>query len=221
MSSTRKGLALAAFLVLAVLFGAPLLKNLVPGFGGGESTASLQENSRRIAAYRDQIFSDPRSPVAGNPAGDVTIVEFFDYHCSYCKTVSGPLDRLLAEDKGVRLVLKEYPILAKDSVVAARAALAAAAQGKYWEFHQALMAHRGKFDMPALKSMAASVGLDADRMEADMEASSMLEDLRGNHALAESLGVAGTPTFVIGDRIIPGALSVDDLKELIAEARKG
>jgi protein-disulfide isomerase len=221
MSNTRKGLALAALLIVALLFGAPLLKPLSPGLDTGESAATLQEKGRRVAAHRAQIYSDPRSPIAGNPAGDVTIVEFFDYHCGYCKTVSGPLDQLLREDKGLRLVLKEYPILAEDSVVAARAALAASAQGKYWDFHQALMAHRGKFDMPTLKDIAGSVGLDAEQMEADMAAPSMLEDLQGNHALAEDLGVEGTPTFVIGDRIIPGALSADELKQLIAEARKG
>jgi protein-disulfide isomerase len=220
MSNTRNGLAIAALLIVALLFGAPLLKHFAPGFDSGESAATLQEKSRRIAEHRAQIFSDPRSPVAGNPAGDVTIVEFFDYHCTYCKAVSGPLDELLAEDKGVRLVLKEYPILAEDSVVAARAALAASAQGRYWEFHQALMAYRGKFEMPALKSIAVSVGVDADRMEADMAAASMTEDIRGNCALGDALGVQGTPTFVIGDRIIPGALSADDLKQLIAAARK-
>jgi protein-disulfide isomerase len=221
MNGLRNGLTLAALLVVALLFGAPLLKYFSPGFDSGESAAGLQEKSRKVAAHRDRIFSDPRSPVAGNPSGDVTIVEFFDYHCTYCKAVSGPLDQLLAEDKGVRLVLKEFPILAEDSVVAARAALAASAQGKYWAFHQALMAHRGKFDLPALKAIAGSVGLDADRMEADMAAANVTEDLRGNHELARALGMAGTPTFVIGDRIIPGALSADDLKQLIAQARKG
>jgi protein-disulfide isomerase len=220
MNNTRNGLTIAALLIVALLFGAPLLKHFAPDFDSGESAATLQEKSRRVAEHREQIFSDPRSPVAGNPAGDVTIVEFFDYHCTYCKAVSGPLDELLAKDKGVRLVLKEYPILAEDSVVAARAALAASAQGKYWEFHQALMAYRGKFDMPTLKSIAVSVGVDADRMEADMAAASMSEDLRGNRALGDALGVQGTPTFVIGNRIIPGALSADDLKQLIAAARK-
>ena len=220
MNNTCNGLTIAALLIVGLLFGAPLLKHFAPGFDTGESAAMLQEKSRRVAEHHEQIFSDPHSPVAGNPAGDVTIVEFFDYHCTYCKAVSGPLDQLLAEDKGVRLVLKEYPILAEDSVVASRAALAASAQGKYWEFHQALMAYRGKFDMPALKSIAVSVGLDADKMEADMAAASMTEDLRGNRALGDALGVQGTPTFVIGDRIIPGALSADDLKQLIAAARK-
>jgi protein-disulfide isomerase len=220
MNSTRTGLALAALLVVGLLFGAPLLKQLSPGIDAGETAASREEKSRLVATHRDRIFSDPRAPVAGNPAGDVTIVEFFDYHCGYCKTVAGPLDRLLAEDKGLRLVLKEFPILAEDSVVASRAALAASAQGKYWEFHQALMAYRGKFDLPALKSIAVSVGLDAERLEADMAAPDLMQDLRSNHELANALGVGGTPTFVIGDRIIAGALSEDELRELIAQARK-
>jgi protein-disulfide isomerase len=206
VNRVRNGLIIAMLLFAAVLFGGRLLPS---------------GPSERIAANSNQLFSDPRSPVVGNPSGDVTVVEFFDYHCPSCKIIAGPLDGVLAEDKGVRLVLKEFPILTEDSVLAARAALAASAQGKYWPFHQALMGHRGTFDIPALKAIAASVGLDAEKLEADMANDKTDPDLQGNKVLARAMGVSGTPTFIVGDQIVEGAPTPEYLKELIARARKG
>ncbi|MES1152105.1 MAG: DsbA family protein, partial [Dongia sp.] len=158
-------------------------------------------------------------PVAGNPLGDVTLVEFFDYHCPYCKAVAEPLAQLLQEDKGVRLVLKEFPILGDDSKLASKAALAAAAQGKYWEFHQALLDHRGAFDMDTITAIAAKVGLDPKKLAADMDDAKTQPLIDSNRKLADSLDVSATPTFVIDGQVVEGAVPLDQLKALIKKAR--
>jgi protein-disulfide isomerase len=172
-----------------------------------------------VVANKDALYADPGSPVAGNPVGDVTVVEFFDYHCPYCKAVAAPLDQLLKEDKGVRLVLKEFPILGEDSLLAAHAALASVPQGKYWQFHQALMEHRGQFDMEVIKTIAAKVGIDPAQLEADMGKQPIEPLISANHKLAQTLDISATPTFIIGDKVIEGAVPLDQLKEAIKKAR--
>lgn len=185
-----------------------------------QANAKANDQSQKVAAHHDQVFSDPNSPVAGNPIGDVTIVEFFDYHCPYCKAAAGPIDELLKQDKGVRLVLKEFPILGDDSILASRAALAAAKQGKYWPFHQALMAYRGTFDISALKAIAKSVGIDTAKMQADMAVAKTMPPISATRDLADAIGIGATPTFIIGNQVVEGAMSVDDMKDLIKQARK-
>ena len=170
-------------------------------------------------ANKDALFNDPDSPVAGNPMGDVTVVEFFDYHCPYCKAVAAPLNQLIQEDKGVRLVLKEFPILGEDSILASHAALASVGQGKYWAFHQALMEHRGKFDMDVIKSIATKVGIDPVKLEADMGQQQIEPMISANHTLARTLDLNATPTFIIGDQVIEGAVPLERLKEIIKQVR--
>src|SRR3954471_9984447 len=143
-----------------------VIKEAIQALQAKEEQGKLDAQTQAVIENKDALFNDPSTPVAGNPMGDVTVVEFFDYHCPYCKAVAAPLQQLLQADKGVRLVLKEFPILGEDSVLASHAALAAAAQGKYWAFHQALMEHRGLFDMEVIKTIAAKVGLDAAKLEA-------------------------------------------------------
>lgn len=174
-----------------------------------------------LAQNKSKLFNDPTSPVAGNPKGDVTLVEFFDYQCGYCKSVLADVQRLLKDDGKVKFVFKEYPILGPASVVAAKAALAARVQGKYEVFHYALMGHRGPLDEATIMKVAASVGLDADRLRKDMDSPDVQQALGANLALAEQLGIRGTPGFVVGDRIVPGAIKLEDMKKLVAEARKG
>jgi protein-disulfide isomerase len=197
-----------------------VIKEAIQALQAKEDAARADDQSQKVAQHKGEIFADSASPVAGNPVGDVTIVEFFDYHCPYCKAVSGPMDQLLKEDKGVRLVLKEFPILGDDSILASRAALAAVAQGKYWPFHQALMAYRGSFDMPTLKAIAKSVGIDANKMEADMAVDKTMPLISGNRSLADQIGIGATPTFIIGNKVVEGAISIDDMKALIKQVRK-
>jgi len=196
-----------------------VIREAIEALQAKEEQSKSDAQTQAVLENKDAIFNDADTPVAGNPVGDVTVVEFFDYHCPYCKAVAGPLDQLLKEDKGVRLVLKEFPILGEDSVLASRAALAAVGQGKYWQFHQALMEHRGKFDMEVIKTIAAKVGLDPAKLEADMGKEQIEPKISANHKLAQTLDISATPTFVIGDQVIEGAVPLEQLKEMIKKAR--
>jgi protein-disulfide isomerase len=184
-----------------------------------EEAQKIDTQTQAVTAHRDALLSDAATPVAGNPIGDVTLVEFFDYHCPYCKAVAEPLAQLLKDDKGVRLVLKEFPILGEDSRLAAKAALAAVAQGKYWEFHQALLEHRGAFDMDTIKSIAGKVGLDKAKLVADMADAKTQPLIDTNRKLADSLDISATPTFIIDGEVVEGAVPLDQLKALIKKAR--
>jgi protein-disulfide isomerase len=173
-----------------------------------------------LAARRQEVFEDPASPVAGNPKGDVSLVEFFDYRCPYCKQVEPSLEALLKEDRQLRLVYKEMPVLGQASTIAARAALAARSQGKYDEFHRALMTAKGQMDEATVYKVAGSVGLDVERLKKDMAAPEVDKAIKANLDLADALDIRGTPGFVIGDEIVPGAVDLNTLKQLIAAARK-
>jgi len=173
-----------------------------------------------IAVHRREIFDDPATPIGGNPQGRVSLVEFFDYRCPYCKQVEPALDSLLRGDHDLRMVYKEFPVLGPASVTAARAALAAQKQDKFAAFHRAMMALKGQIDDAAVFAVAASVGLDVPRLKRDMRDSAIDQQLKANFALADALGIDGTPGFVIGDQVVPGAIGLDDLKQLIAATRK-
>jgi protein-disulfide isomerase len=170
--------------------------------------------------HRSEIFDDPATPVGGNPKGDVTIVEFFDYLCPYCKRVQPELQALLDQDRKLRFIYKEMPVLGPASVVAARAALAAQRQGKYEAFHAAMMGTKGQITEDTVDKIAESVGLDVDWLRQDMAAPEIVRALRANLALANALNIHGTPGFIIGNRIVMGAIDLDALKNMIAAARK-
>jgi protein-disulfide isomerase len=174
-----------------------------------------------LSDRRREIFEDPATPVGGNPRGDVAIVEFFDYRCPYCKQVQPALQALLDEDQKLRFIYKEMPVLGAVSVVAAHAALAARPQGKYEAFHAAMMATKGQITDEVVYRVAGSVGLDLDRLKRDMAAPEIDQAVKANLALADALDIHGTPGFIIGDHIVPGAIDLDALKNLVAEARKG
>src|SRR5204863_10076616 len=176
--------------------------------------------AQALSTRRREIFEDPDTPVAGNPNGDVSLVEFFDYRCPYCKQVVPSLEALLAEDRQLRLVYKEFPVLGPDSVTAARAALAARKQDKYDAMHRALMAQKGQLDEAAVFRVASSVGLDVERLKRDMAAPDIDRMIKANTSLASALDIRGTPGFVIGDEIVPGAISLQALKQLIDTARR-
>jgi protein-disulfide isomerase len=159
--------------------------------------------------------------VQGNPKGDVTIVEFFDYRCPYCKEIEPVLDALLLEDRKLRIVYKEFPILGPPSVFASRTALAAKKQGKYAAFHRAMMAAKGNISDETVLKVAASVGLDTEKIKADMGAPEIDRVLKANYELAEALQIQGTPGIIIGDTLIPGAVDIATLRKDIAAARKG
>lgn len=173
-----------------------------------------------IKAYEAELLRDSDSPIAGNPNGDVTIVEFMDYQCGYCKRVYSVVKSVVAADGKVKIIYKDLPILGEGSRIAAYAALAAARQNKYLALHNALMEFRGPLDRARILDVAASVGIDVPQLEKDLEAPEIKQIIERNLALASALGVRGTPAFVIGKQFVPGAVDADTLKKLIADARK-
>jgi len=198
-----------------------VIREAIQALQNKEELAKADLQAKVLLEKKDAIFADPASPVAGNPVGDVTVVEFFDYKCPYCKQVTPAIEALLKEDKGLKLVFKEFPILGDPSVLAARAALAAAKQGKYVEFHAAMMAYRGALDLNSIAGVAANVGLDGQKLVADMESEDIVKQLTATHELALALQIRSTPTFIVGDKLVPGALSIEELKNLITDARNG
>ena len=185
-----------------------------------------QEEAQQKAAQdalktkRAELQGAKDLPVSGNPNGTVTIVEFFDYRCGYCKAAKPTVDEVLRGDGKVRLVLKEFPILGPASKVASMAAIAAHKQGKYTAFHNAMMAYPNNLNDEVIFALARQVGLDIAKLKEDMKAPEVQALIDSTHKLAQDLGINGTPAFVIGDQIVPGAVGADELKAKIAEARK-
>jgi protein-disulfide isomerase len=204
-----------------------LLKNpdvLIEALRGAKDKLNREADAKAtkvLSERTNEIFDDPATPVGGNPKGDVNIVEFFDYRCPYCKEVLPTLQTVLEQDHELRFVYKEFPVLGPASVVAARAALAAQRQGKYEAFHTAMMATKSQITDDTVYKVAGSVGLDVGRLKQDMAAPEIQQEIKANLALAVALNIRGTPGFIVGKKIVPGALDLDTLREMIAEARKG
>lgn len=167
-----------------------------------------------------QLLENPSDPTAGSKNGDVTLVEFFDYNCGYCKKAHEPLTELLRTDKAVRVVFKEYPILSESSQLAAKAALAAHKQGKYLLMHNALMEYKGSVTLDSIKQMATASGINVDRMLAEMDSADTAAVLSANLELGKSIGATGTPTFVIAEKVVPGAMGLEEMRALVSEARR-
>jgi protein-disulfide isomerase len=197
---------------------------LIEALRGAEDKLNREADAKAtkvLTDRRSEVFDDPATPVGGNPQGDVTIVEFFDYRCPYCKQVLPSLQTLLKEDRKLRFVYKEMPVLGPQSVTAAHAALAAQRQGKYEAFHNAMMAAKGQITDETVYKVAGSVGLDVDQLKQDMNAPEVEKSIKANLALADTLNIHGTPGFIIGNHIVPGAVDLDSLRSMIADARKG
>lgn len=180
----------------------------------------LRTSQAAVADNAEALYEDPDAPVLGNPDGDVTIVEFFDYRCGYCKRVFPTLMEVVESDGNVRLVMKEWPILGPESDFAARAALAAQEQGKYADFHVKLMGAKGELSEDAVMTIARSAGLDTEQLRADMADPGIEAALRRTFTLAEKLGIRGTPAFVIGGELVPGAVGADRMRALIEAKRQ-
>lgn len=161
------------------------------------------------------LFNDPGDPTVGPADAVVTIVEFFDYQCPYCRVVSAYLGEIQEKDPRVRIVYKEWPILGPASDQAARAALAAARQGHYVRFHRALMKTRGVPTEAIFRHAADEVGIDSERLLRNMNSAGIAAALRRNDSLAKQLGFTGTPSFVVGRTIVQGAITRDKMKRLI------
>jgi protein-disulfide isomerase len=175
----------------------------------------------RIVAFRKDLVDDPNAPVLGNPAGDVTLVEFFDYRCPYCRQVEPWLQTLIKEDPGVRIVQKEFPILGPASVYAAHVAIAALKQGKHTEFHNALMAKKGNIDEAIILQVAEAAGLDINRIKVDMNSPDVDAEIERSTDIAKALHLSGTPAFIIGTELVPGATDLATFKSMVEDARHG
>jgi protein-disulfide isomerase len=189
-----------------------------------QQTAELERARTAVAGNAELLFNSPRHVVIGNPQGDVTLVEFFDYNCGYCKRALIDLVELIKADPKLRVVLKEFPVLGQPSVEAAQVAVAVRMQDKtgkkYLDFHQKLLSGRGQVDKAKAMSAAKEVGLDMMRLEKDMTSDEIRTSLEESFRLAEALGLNGTPSYVIGKDVVIGAVGAAALKEKVAAARK-
>ncbi len=169
---------------------------------------------------RDEVFDVSIGTVAGNPEGDVILVEFVDYNCGYCRRAFTAVQQLAEQDGNIQLLFKEFPILGPGSEFASRAALASREQGLYAEFHNAMMSTDTRLDEPQVLAIAGEVGLDVARLQQDMQDPAIDALIARNHALARDLGINGTPGFIIGNEIVRGATSLEHLTQLVSEARR-
>ncbi|MEO1637682.1 MAG: DsbA family protein [Pseudomonadota bacterium] len=172
-----------------------------------------------LLQQRAMLEDDPNAPFTGDADASAVIVEFFDYNCPYCKRAANDVAALLSEDDDVRVVYREWPILGDGSVFAARAALAARAQGKYAEMHEALMSMRGRAEEANVLATARDLGLDIDQLLEDMQSEAVTTHIATSRQLAQNLGITGTPAFVIGDALVPGAVPLADLQNYVAASR--
>ena len=182
----------------------------------------MAEDSARadaLKAMSGEVFHSSDDLVGGNPKGKVALVEFFDYNCGYCKRAFPDVMKMVKSDKDLKLVMKEFPILGPGSVYAARAALASRKQGKYWEYHLALMGHEGRIDEGVADQIAEATGLDVKKLKADMEADEVNQIINRNMQLADSLKIQGTPAFIIDETVIPGAVGFDALAAAVKQVR--
>jgi len=182
--------------------------------------AEQTEAAAALAAHRDELLNSPESPVGGNPHGDVSMVEFFDYNCPYCRQVAPTMVEVEEGDPQLRIVYKEFPILGPNSVFAARAALAARRQNLYPQFHKAMMQVSGAADEAHVIAVAEEIGLDVEQLRTDMQDPAIDAEIERNLALARALRINGTPGFVIGNEILRGATDLQTMQGLIDQARK-
>jgi len=183
------------------------------------------QTERMAVAIKDNaadLFRPAGSPIVGNVKGDVPVIEFFDYNCGYCKKAFTELARLIDKDKSVRVVLREFPILSKGSEEASRVALAAKAQGKYWEFHRAMLESQGQANEASALRVGEKLGLDLAKLKRDMVSAEVTKEIDATRSLATKMGIQGTPHFIVGDRIIPGAPEnlLELLNKHVADVRK-
>ena len=184
-----------------------------------EEQARLVAAQRVLTEEREVLERDPDAPVIGNPDGDVTVVEFFDYNCPYCKRAKPEIEGLLEADPNVRFVMREWPILGEGSLFAAKAALAAREQGRYEDMHWALMA-LPRAEEDSVMRAAADLGLDVDRLREDMEAPAIVAHFERSNELTQALGFSGTPSFVIGDQLLPGLVPAAELEAAVDAVRR-
>ena len=190
-----------------------------------ETLQAREEAAKELAAaealktQKAALQNDPNAPVMGNPDGDITVVEFFDYNCGYCRRVFPAIQELMAGDTNIKVVMREWPILGEESVFAARASLASRKQGKYEEFHTALMEFQGRASEAVVLRVADDLGMDIDQLRADMEGPEVEAHFAASRQLTQALGLNGTPAFVFEDQLVPGAIELEQMQALVEQIR--
>ncbi len=189
------------------------------GFAPG---AALAQSDDEMVLTEALVLRDPDIPVAGNAAGDVSIVEYFDFQCPYCRKIEPELRQVVQDDGKVRLVLKDWPILGPVSVVAARMALASKYQDKYLAAHDALIGVNSKLTVPRIRELLGGAGIDLDRLDRDLSGNAKAIDaiLKRTNDQATAFGFRGTPAFIVGKFRVPGTLTMAEFGQVIADARK-
>ena len=180
---------------------------------------AAREEAERKQTGLAKVRDDQGDPVMGNANGTITLYEFSDYNCGYCKRVFEPIQQLVRDNPDVRLVIKEFPILSQSSLVAAKAAIAAEMQGKFGDYHIAMMTYRGQITDAVVMRMAAQAGVDIEQLKSDMESPKTMAIIQRTREAAAALEINGTPGLVVGDTVVPGAIGLDELVKLIAEER--
>ena len=201
-----------------------LLQEVMAELEKKQQTAEAEKARAAVKTHAEALFNSPRQVTLGNPQGDVTFVEFFDYNCGYCKRALGDMTALMGKDPKLKVVLKEFPVLGPGSVEAAQVAVAVRMQDKsgkkYMEFHQKMLLGRGQADKARAMAVAKEIGLDMTRLEKDLKSDEITATLQESAKLAEALGLNGTPSYVVGKDVVVGAVGLAALKEKVDSARK-
>jgi protein-disulfide isomerase len=203
-----------------------LLQEVLAEMEKRQTLADAEKHRAGVKEHAATIFSSPRQVTLGNPQGDITVVEFFDYNCAYCKRAMADMTDLMKGDSKLKFVLKEFPVLGEGSTQAAQVAVAVRMQDKtggkkYLEFHQKLLGGRGQADKARAIAVAKEIGLDMARLEKDMGSDEVKETLQESFKLAEALGLNGTPSYIVGSDVVIGAVGLPALKERVNTARCG
>lgn len=188
-----------------------------------DQMAKAQESQEQALKSSLDAFNDPNLPIAGNPDGDIRVVEFFDYNCGYCKRALQDLQVMLEADKNVKVVLIDMPILGPDSLTASKWAVASQKQGpgKYFDYHRAIMAHNGPKNDTVMETLGKAAGLDVAKLKVDAQSEETMAQINKNIQQAQAIGIQGTPGFIIGEKLYRGYISYDDMKAVIQEIRAG
>jgi protein-disulfide isomerase len=198
-----------------------ILRAAIESLQAQDQASQAQAQGNAIASARKALTGDPADPAIGNPQARVSVVEFYDTRCPYCREMRPELVALARQDPNVRVVFKDIPILGPNSMIEARALLAAQRQGGYAAMQAAIMSDSEPPTEVDLRATAARLGMNADRLMRDMNDPAIAARLAANTALAQSLGISGTPALVVGTQLVPGAISPDDLRKLVDQAQAG
>jgi len=220
-SSTLDEATLNPMIEKYLLANPSILQTMADALQNEQQAQQLEQSSVALVKLYDEIYNDPDNIVLGNPDGDVTLVEFFDYNCPFCKQVMPHIPALIDADPNLRIIFKEFPILGEDSIDATRISIAMYKMGaNYWEFHERLYTERGKINNQKALNIAKDMGVLITELEKLAASDDVTRIIQNSYAIAQALNINGTPAFIIGNEIIPGAVELEGLQVRIENMRK-